>query len=98
MSFQVVNTQAPNSPSNTCVFSIFEASDSVTNLTVVGDRFGDEVGVEVRIKITRKMQPLIHTYTFNRDKKIKVFVCGDYEFETKSYRLSGASGKLLKWW
>ena len=44
MSFQVVNTQAPNSPSNTCVFSIFEASDSVTNLKVVGDRFGDEVG------------------------------------------------------
>lgn len=44
MSFQVVNTQAPNSPSNTCVFSIFEASDSVTNLKVVGDRFGDEIG------------------------------------------------------
>ena len=44
MSFQVVNTQAPNSPSNTCVFSIFEASDSVTNLKVVGDRFGDKIG------------------------------------------------------
>ena len=44
MSFQVVNTKAPNFPSNTCVFSIFEASDSVTNLKVVGDRFGDEVG------------------------------------------------------
>ena len=43
MSFQVVNTQAPNSPRNTCISSIFEASDSVTNLKVVGDRFGDEV-------------------------------------------------------
>ena len=44
MSFQVVNTKAPNSSSNTCVFSIFEASDSITNLKVIGDRFGDEVG------------------------------------------------------
>ena len=44
MTFQIVNTNAPNSPSNTCVFSIFEASDSVTNLKVVGDRFGEEIG------------------------------------------------------
>ena len=44
MSFQIVNTNAPNSPSNMCVFSIFEASDSVTNLKVVGDRFGEEIG------------------------------------------------------
>ena len=44
MSFQVVNTQAPNSPSNTCVFSIFEATDSTTNLKVVGDRFGEDIG------------------------------------------------------
>lgn len=44
MVFQIVNTKAPNSPSNTCVFSIFEAPDSVTNLKVVGDRFGQEIG------------------------------------------------------
>ena len=44
MSFQVVNTTAPNSPTNTCVFSIFETSDSVTNLKVIGDRFGEEIG------------------------------------------------------
>ena len=43
MSFQIVNTQAPNSPANTCVFSIFEAEDSVTNLKVVADRFGQDV-------------------------------------------------------
>ena len=29
----------------------------------------------------------------DREKKIKVFVCGDHEFETKSYGISGASGK-----
>ena len=44
MCFQIVNTKAPNSPSNTCVFSIFEASDSVVNLKVVADRFGEEIG------------------------------------------------------
>ena len=44
MSFQIVNTPSPNSPTNTCVFSIFEAADSVTNLKVVADRFGEEVG------------------------------------------------------
>ena len=43
LSFQIVNSQS-NSPSNTCVFSIFEAGDSVTNLKVVGDRFGNEIG------------------------------------------------------
>ena len=43
MSFQIVNVKNPNSPSNTCVFSIFEASDSVTNLKVIADRFGDDI-------------------------------------------------------
>ena len=41
MVFQIVNTLAPNSPTNTCVF---EAPDMVTNLKEVGDRFGHEVG------------------------------------------------------
>ena len=44
MSFQIVNTRSPNSPSNTCAFSIFEASDSVTNLKVVANRFGEDIG------------------------------------------------------
>ena len=30
MSFQIVNTKAPNSTTNTCVFSIFEATQSQT--------------------------------------------------------------------
>ena len=44
MVFQIVNTRTPNSPASTCVFSIFEAPDTVTNLKVVGDRFGQEIG------------------------------------------------------
>jgi hypothetical protein len=44
MSFQIVNTQAPNSTNNTRLFSAFEASDSVTSLKVIGDKYGEEIG------------------------------------------------------
>ena len=30
----------------------------------------------------------------NSGNKIRVFLCGDYEFETRCYGLSGASGML----
>lgn len=39
MAVQVVNVDHPNSPNNTCVFCIFEAPDSVTNLEVMASRF-----------------------------------------------------------
>ena len=41
--FQLVNIRNPNSPSYTCVISIFEASDSYTNLKIVADRFRDQI-------------------------------------------------------
>ena len=47
MNFQIVNISAPNSVHATCVFSCFEASDSITNLHVALDRFRDEV-TEIR--------------------------------------------------
>lgn len=43
MAMQIVNVCNPNSPSNTCVFSIFEAPDSVTNLTVMANKFRQQV-------------------------------------------------------
>ena len=43
MNFQIVNTRTPNSVHNTCVFSCFEADDTVTNLHVALDRFRGEV-------------------------------------------------------
>ena len=43
MNFQIVNVPAPNSAHNTCVFSCFEAGDSVTNLHSALDRFKDQV-------------------------------------------------------
>lgn len=43
MAAQVVNVKCPNSPNNTCVFSIFEAPDSVSNLTVMASKFGQQI-------------------------------------------------------
>ena len=43
MNFQIVNTKAPNSVHATCVFSCFEASDSMTNLHIALDRFKEEI-------------------------------------------------------
>ena len=43
MNFQIVNTHRPNSVHNTCVFSCFEADDTLVNLHVALDRYKDEV-------------------------------------------------------
>lgn len=43
MAVQLVNVLKPNSTKNTCVFSIFEAPDNVTNLTVMAQRFQHQV-------------------------------------------------------
>ena len=43
MNFQIATTQTPNSVNNTCVFTCFEASDTLSNLHVALDRFRDEV-------------------------------------------------------
>lgn len=43
MAVQVVNVIHPNSPSNTCVFSIFEGPDSVTNLSMMASKFHQQV-------------------------------------------------------
>ena len=41
--FQIVNTRAPNSIYSTCVFSCFEAPDSITNLHIALDRYKPQI-------------------------------------------------------
>ena len=43
MSFQLVNVPHPNSVQNTCVFCIFEAKDTPTNLSVALERFKRQI-------------------------------------------------------
>ena len=43
MNFQIMNVPNPNSKHNTCVFAIFKAGDSKTNLHVALDQYRDQV-------------------------------------------------------
>ena len=101
MNFQIVNVPVPNSVHNTCVFSCFEAGDSVTNLHSALKLFqrpseaaaGD--GVEVHkasVNCNKELQAFA-----NRQHTTKVFLTGDYEFLSTIYGLSGASGKKSIW-
>eukprot|EP00731_Ephydatia_muelleri_P032590 Em0024g134a len=78
MNFQNVSIATPNSVHNTCVFCCFAAGDSVTNLHAALDRFKDQVEHLNGMKW--------------RQYTIKIFICGDFEFLSKMYGLSGASG------
>ena len=87
MVFQIVNTRAPNSPNNTVIFSIFEAPDSMTNLKVVRDRFGEEIKelehhIWKLVMVTHSNREDIIFSIIYSGKKIKVFICGYYEFLT----------------
>ena len=44
-SFQLCNVVKPNSVQNTCVFAIFEARDSTTNLHIALDRYKEQISV-----------------------------------------------------
>ena len=43
MSIQIVNVTKPNSVNNSCVFSLFEAPDSVLNLHIALDQYHDAI-------------------------------------------------------
>ena len=43
MNFQLVNVNCPNSIHNTCVFTAFQAPDTITNLHVVLDHYKDQL-------------------------------------------------------
>ena len=43
MSFQLGNVSSPNSVNNTCVFTVFNASDTPTNVHVALSRYRDSV-------------------------------------------------------
>ena len=99
--FQHLNVECPNSPDNTCVFALFEAPDSYTNLRICFERYKKDID-ELQSRTWR--YGIIYTASvhvinymvilFNRGKKVRIFLCGDYEFLCRLYGLSGASGLL----
>ena len=82
MSYQIANVQNPNRKENTVVFSIFEAKDTRANLKSCLLRFKAQVNMLGRTKW--------------RNKKLRVFMFGDYEFLCTMYGLSGPNGKNTK--
>ena len=77
--FQIVNTASPNSLANTIPFLVFGAKDSPSNLQTTLEPY------------YAQFQQL-STTEWN-GKRIRLTVFGDYEFLTKSYGLSGSSGR-----
>ena len=98
MNFQIVNTINPNAVHNTCVFSCFEAGDSITNLHVSLDRYKEQVkdlvGMMWKYVSSTYLctRPFFKLTTNFRGHQLRVFLCGDYDFLCKMYGLSGASG------
>ena len=43
MNFQILNVENPNSVHNTCVFTAFQAVDTLFNLHVALDRYSEQV-------------------------------------------------------
>lgn len=60
MNFQIVNVPCPNSIHNTCVFSAFQAPDTITNLHVALDRYKESLADLNKIKwrLEDKQMPL----------------------------------------
>ena len=96
--FQLCNAPRANSVQNTCVFSVFEARDSPSNLHIALDRYHNQIGelqsTEWRYESLALWLIVLDTISkcFYRGKKIGVFMYGDYEFLCRMYGTSGAQG------
>ena len=76
MNFQIINTQAPNSAHNTCVFC-----DTLTNLNVTGQIQRLHLYDEVKVERKKNILSIIHIiFVPTGDNKFKVLLSGDCEF------------------
>ena len=79
MGYQICNVKNPNRKDNTIIFSLFEGKDTRSNLKLCLSRF------KLQVKMLQK--------TMFNEKRIRVFLYGDYEFLCIMYGLTGANGK-----
>ena len=100
MSFQLGSTEKPNPVENTCVFSIFNASDTPTNLHIALARYQDQISnlttLQWRCGYTDNCYTVTIIYILlafvYRGKRFRIFFVGDYELLCSIYGISGASG------
>ena len=79
MSFQIVNMKKPNSKENTMVFAMFEAKDYRSNLEIALNMYKQQIDDLQLMKW--------------KNRNIKVFMFGDYQFHCIVYGLTGANGR-----
>ncbi|XP_032229451.1 uncharacterized protein LOC116613006 [Nematostella vectensis] len=80
--FQLANVDKPNSSKKTVVFCVFEAKDTRNNLRAATQRYKEQLGDLESLQW--------------RDKKIKLFLFGDFEFLCKFLGISGASDRKYR--
>lgn len=79
MVFQVVNMKNPNSKENSMVFVMFEAKDYRSNLEIALGQYKQQIDELQLMKW--------------KNRSIKVFMFGDYQFLCCVYGLTGANGR-----
>ena len=79
--YQICNRENPNSKENTVVFCTFEAKDKKINLKTALLQFRDEI-----TDLQRSVW---------RDRRIRLFMFGDYDFFGEMYGTSGSSGNFI---
>ena len=84
MCLQVLNVHCPNSPANTFAIMYLDGKDYRDNLV--------KVLLPLRDEITQ-----LHSDSW-QGKRFTVFLCGDYDFLSKMYGLSGAKGTHCCLW
>ena len=77
LTLQVLNVKKPNSPLNTFVVCLAECRDSRANLETILYPFKDQISRLSEMKW--------------KDNEIQLFLCGDLEFLTKAFGLSGSA-------
>ena len=78
LSLQIANTENPNATYNTIPICIFKEKDTPSNLETALGQYRDQI---------KQLQQSLW-----RGKAIKLYLFGDYEFQTVNYGLSGSSG------
>lgn len=97
LNFQILNTIHPNSPTNTCVFAAFEASDTRSNVLIAVARYQAQIEELKNMKWRSFFYITSNQYFRNsagEEFSFKLVLSGDYEFLCTIYGLSGASGTL----
>ncbi|XP_070548414.1 uncharacterized protein [Ptychodera flava] len=82
--FEICNLDHPNAKENTVVWLMFEASDNHHNLKLALENYANSINT-------------LNGYKW-KQYTIESILCGDYEYQTKLYGLSGAAGKHFCLW